>query len=49
MIRKLRRMITMTVGVVILLLTLGRVRIDWSGTASSGDGGSDAPSISEKD
>jgi len=46
-IRKIRALIAVTVGLVVLLLTLGRVKIDWSGTASS-DGGSDRPEISDR-
>ena len=48
MISRLRRSIAVFVGLVVLAFTLGRVKLNWTGTATCTEGKPEAPVSSKK-
>jgi len=48
MISKLRRSIAVFVGLLILVFTLGRVKLNWKGTSTCSEGADQAPIASKK-
>ena len=48
MISKLRRSIAVFVGLIVLLFTLGRVKLNWKGTSTCTEGKPETPISSKK-
>ena len=48
MISRLRRSIAVFVGLIVLLFTLGRVKLNWKGTSTCTEGKPEAPISSKK-